>query len=78
VAIKSWAGMERATLTVGEVAMCLGINLPRAYLLVKEPGFPAMRIGRRILVPRAELETWLARQAADGVGPVMGRAVGDR
>lgn len=29
----------------------MGISLPQAYALVKQAGFPAIKIGTRILIP---------------------------
>ena len=43
--------MEKATLSVQELAAQLGISLPKAYELVKQPGFPVLKIGTRILIP---------------------------
>ena len=43
--------MEKATMSVQELASQLGISLPKAYELVKRPGFPVLRIGTRILIP---------------------------
>lgn len=44
------------------------VNLSRcgAYRLVRTEGFPAVRIGGRIVVPVRELEAWLAEQAKKG------------
>ncbi|WP_295368770.1 helix-turn-helix domain-containing protein [uncultured Pseudoflavonifractor sp.] len=49
-------------LSVGELAKRLGVSLPTAHKLVHSTGFPSFRIGRRVLTPEAELETWLKRQ----------------
>ena len=43
--------MERTTMSVQELSAQMGISLPKAYELVKTPGFPTLRIGTRILVP---------------------------
>lgn len=43
--------MEKQTISVQELSLQLGISLPKAYELVKTPGFPVIRIGTRILVP---------------------------
>lgn len=55
--------MEKSTLSVQELSIQLGISLPKAYELVKQPGFPAIRIGTRILVPIDAYKQWLARQS---------------
>lgn len=49
--------------TVEELAKRLSISRAAAYDLVKQKDFPAVTIGRRILVPVACLESWLAQQA---------------
>ena len=43
--------IEKSTMSVQELARQMGISLPKAYELVKEPGFPTIRIGTRILIP---------------------------
>ena len=42
-----------------EMAMQMGISLPKAYELVKQPGFPSIRIGTRILIPIDAFREWL-------------------
>ena len=43
--------MEKTTMSVQELSAQMGISLPKAYELVKSPGFPTIRIGTRILIP---------------------------
>ena len=43
--------MEKTTISVQELSAQMGISLPKAYELVKTPGFPTIRIGTRILIP---------------------------
>lgn len=43
----------------------LGVSRASAYDLVKREGFPAVIIGRRILIPISSLERWLEEQAAN-------------
>lgn len=59
--------MEKLTVTVEEMAGIIGGPKPKAYELAHSENFPAVRIGRRIVVPVDELKRWLASQAA-GVG----------
>ena len=56
--------MEKATITVRELASQMGISLPKAYELVKQPGFPTINIGTRILIPVDAFHKWLNDQAA--------------
>lgn len=55
--------MEKTALSVQDLAVQLGISLPKAYELVKQPGFPVLRVGTRILIPRDSLLNWLHAQA---------------
>jgi excisionase family DNA binding protein len=50
---------ERLTLTVPEVASRLGLSRNGAYEAVAAGQIPAIRIGRRVLVPRTALERML-------------------
>jgi len=56
----------RVVYTVPEVAALLGINLPRAYELTRQPGFPAIRVSsRRIIIPKEAFHRWLESAALD-------------
>lgn len=50
----------RATLSVAEAARLLGIGRGTAYEAVHRGEIPSLRVGRRILVPRATVERLLA------------------
>jgi excisionase family DNA binding protein len=50
---------SRATLTVDEAAKLLGIARGTAYEAVRIGQLPSIKIGRRILVPKAALERLL-------------------
>ena len=56
--------MEKAIFKVDELAVHLGISRPKAYELAHSDGFPRVTVGRRILIPAAGLEQWLADQAS--------------
>ena len=47
------------TLTAPEVGEVLGISRAAAYELVRSEGFPRMKIGKRILVPRDAFLRWI-------------------
>ena len=51
--------MEKTTMSVQELAIQMGISLPKAYELAKSTGFPSVRIGKRILIPVAAYREWL-------------------
>lgn len=50
------------TLTAPEVSEVLGISRAAAYELVRSKGFPRMRIGTRILVPKDKFLQWIEDQ----------------
>ena len=51
--------MEKETMSVQELSARMGISLPKAYELTKEPDFPVVRIGTRILIPVDAFREWL-------------------
>ncbi len=58
---------ERLALSVEEAGALLGISRDLAYDLVARHELPAVRLGRRLVVPRRALEEVLLRGvAADG------------
>lgn len=57
--------MEKTTMSVQELAAQMGISLPKAYELVKTPGFPTIRIGTRILIPVEAYREWLMKNAVN-------------
>ena len=48
-------------LSVPEMAAALGISRAGAYELARSEGFPALRIGTRIVIPKDELREWIRR-----------------
>ena len=50
------------TLTAPEVGEVLGISRAAAYELVRSAGFPHMKIGSRILIPRDKFIRWIDEQ----------------
>ena len=57
---KSPKPLPRQTYTVPETAKILGIGRNQAYEAVRTKQLPSIRIGNRLLVPRAALERMLA------------------
>jgi excisionase family DNA binding protein len=51
---------ERLTLTVEEAGNALGLGRGTAYNLAKSGELPTIRLGRRLLVPKAALDRLLA------------------
>jgi excisionase family DNA binding protein len=51
--------MGKLVYTVKEVANILNIGLNKAYELIAQGKIPAVRVGRKFLVPKHSLESWL-------------------
>ena len=51
---------ERITIDIPTCARLLGISLGTAYTLAAEGKLPTIRLGRRLVVPKAALEKMLA------------------
>ena len=47
-------------LNMKQLANLLGISDASAYELIQEEGFPSLRIGKRIVVPKEELQNWIS------------------
>jgi excisionase family DNA binding protein len=61
---------ERPTLSVAETADLLGISRWLVQQAVRDGSLPSMRVGRRILIPKVQLDALLA-------GTASARAVGE-
>lgn len=60
------------TLTAPEVSEVLGISRATAYELVHTKGFPHMKIGTRILIPRDKFLDWIDEQTEATAGIIVG------
>jgi excisionase family DNA binding protein len=52
---------DKLTLTVPETAALLGISRAHAYELVARHELPAIRLGRRVLIPRQAIQDLIQR-----------------
>ena len=59
---------KRLCLTVPEVAKLLGISRNYCYELVRRGIIPSIRLGKRILIPRAALEKMLEEGVTQCLG----------
>ena len=46
-------------LSAQNVADVLGVSISSAYELMNEEGFPSVRIGKRLIVPKENLQAWV-------------------
>lgn len=59
--------LEKMLFSIEEAAELLGIGRSTAYDLVKGGELPSVKIGRRRLVPREALHTWIRKKTEGGV-----------
>lgn len=48
------------------VAQVLGVSISTAYELFHEPGFPTLRVGSRMVVPKEKFVAWVSTQTEGG------------
>lgn len=49
-------------LSAEDVAQVLGISRANAYILMRSKGFPTIKIGKRMTVPKDKLIEWIDKQ----------------
>ena len=49
------------------VAKVLGVSPSSGYELMHEPGFPVLRIGNRMVVPKEQFIQWVEEHTGGGV-----------
>ena len=49
-------------LNVNLVAQVLGVSISTAYEVMHEPGFPVLRVGSRMVVPKEKFIQWAEEQ----------------
>ena len=47
-------------LNTTQLADLLGVSHSSVYELIQENGFPSLRIGKRIVIPKEELRQWIS------------------
>ena len=57
--------MNKLVCSISEMADLLCIGRSKAYQLANMEGFPAVHIGKRIVVPIAALEDWLREHGGE-------------
>lgn len=58
------ADSQPATMTVEQAAALLGLSRSAAYRAVAAAQLPAIRLGRRLLIPTAKLDELLGRRSS--------------
>ena len=49
------------------VAKVLGVSLSSGYELMHQPGFPVLRVGSRMVVPKEQFIQWVMENTEGGV-----------
>ena len=58
--------MEKLAVNVREMAQMLGIGINKAYELANRRDFPAVHVGKKIIIPIDALKRWVS-QAGEGM-----------
>ena len=53
-------------LNADTVAKVLGVSISSTYELLHEPGFPVVRVGSRMVVPKEKFMAWVSAQTEGG------------
>jgi excisionase family DNA binding protein len=61
---------EKITLSAQEASNLLGVSAGTVYRQAKQNKLPHLRVGDRLLIPRRELEEWIAKQAASSMDQI--------
>ena len=59
--IQSYADLP-LFLNANLVAQVLGVSISTAYEVMHEPGFPTLRVGSRMVVPKEKFMQWAEEQ----------------
>ena len=63
---KTYTSLDQLPLALSaeDVARVLGISRANAYVLMHSKGFPTLKIGKRMTVPKDKLIEWMEKQLA--------------
>ncbi|MCC5911416.1 MAG: helix-turn-helix domain-containing protein [Clostridiaceae bacterium] len=57
---------DEGAMTVEELKAYLGIGTTKAYELCNLKDFPCIKLGRRKVIPKRQLQEWLKKQSTEG------------
>lgn len=63
--VRSYADLP-LFLNANLVAQVLGVSISTAYEVMHEPGFPTLRVGNRMVVPKEKFIQWAEEQSGGG------------
>ena len=50
---------DKKVLTVNDLTKILGLSLASCYALTRSKGFPAFKVGKKVLIPTEAFDRWL-------------------
>ena len=53
------------TLNADQVAKVLHVSRSQAYVVMHRKGFPTLRVGKRMVVPKDSLKLWMEKNAGN-------------
>ena len=53
------------TLNADQVAKVLHVSRSQAYVVMHRKGFPTLRVGNRMVVPKESLKLWMEKNAGN-------------
>lgn len=59
--------MEKLAFNVGEAAKAMGVGKNTMYALVKQEGFPALKVGKKYVIPVKPFEAWLSKKCLEDI-----------
>lgn len=63
---EEWLNDKRLTVHVAEAAELLGLGRNTTYDLLRSGRLRSVRVGRRFVIPRSEIDAFLEREAFGG------------
>lgn len=57
--------IERGAYTVTDAATFMGVSYPTMQSLLEVEDFPAMRLGKRWIIPKIDLIEWMSKKARE-------------
>ena len=67
--MKTYRSLDELPLALGaeDVAQVLGVSRTQAYTLMRSEGFPTLKIGKRMSVPKNKLLEWIDAHMASWI-----------
>jgi excisionase family DNA binding protein len=59
--VTDWSELP-VLMTISDIERVTGLSKPKAYALAHSPGFPILKLGRRLRVTKESFRSWLDAQ----------------